>query len=164
MKKFGIQMIFLVIIILGGLYLTMNQSIWQSYLPGGVINPPTNQIKIGDVLLNIEIADNQAERSRGLSGREKLATSSGMLFIFDTPKQYQFWMKGMKFPLDMIFVKEGKVVDLLNNVPIPDPTMKDDNLPRYQSTVPIDMLLETNAGFTEANNIKIGDSLFTITK
>lgn len=160
MKKFGIQMIFLVIIILGGLYLTMNQSIWQSYLPGGVINPPTNQIKIGEVLLNVEIADNAGERSKGLSGRENLATSSGMLFIFDTAKQYQFWMKGMKFPLDMIFIKDGKVVDLLNNVPIPDPSMKDDNLPRYQSTVPMDMLLETNSRFVQANNVKVGENDF----
>lgn len=164
MKKFGIQTVILVIIILGGLYLAMNQSIWQSYLPGAMISSPTNQIKIGETLLNVEIADNQGERSKGLSGRDKLATDAGMLFIFDTPKQYQFWMKGMKFPLDMIFIKDGKIVDLITNVPIADSTMQDVNLPRYQSTVPMDMLLETNAGFVETNNIKIGNNLYTITK
>lgn len=164
MKKFAIQMIFLVIVILGGLYLTMNQDVWKSYLPGVVINSPTNQIKIGDTLLNIEIADNQSERTKGLSNREKLATSSGMLFIFDTPKKYQFWMKGMKFPLDMIFIKEGKVVDFLAHVPVSGNDTQDANLPRYQPTVPIDMLLEVNSGYIEENNIKIGDSVFLVTK
>ncbi|MDO8638651.1 MAG: DUF192 domain-containing protein [Candidatus Daviesbacteria bacterium] len=164
MKKFFMQIIVLVIFILGGLYLTMNQGIWQAYLPGGIINPPTNQIKIGETLLNVEIADTQGERSKGLSGRETLASSSGMLFIFPEPKKYQFWMKEMKFPLDMIFIKDGKVVDFLTSVPVAENGISDANLPRYQPTVPIDMLLEVNAGFIQSNNILKGETVFLIAK
>src|SRR3989344_624382 len=107
MKKFFIQVVVLVVFILGGLYLTMNQGIWQSYLSGGEINSPAKQIKIGEALLNIEIADTQGKRAKGFGSRDQLASDSGMLFVFDTPGQYQFWMKGMKFPLDMIFIKDG---------------------------------------------------------
>lgn len=164
MKKFFIQIIFLVIVIFGGLYFAVNKDLLKNYLPNGQVNSPSNQIKIGETLLNVEVADTQNERARGLSGRDKLASDSGMLFIFDTPNKYQFWMKGMKFPLDMIFIKDGKVVDFLISVPVSDKEIQDVNLPRYQPTVPIDMLLETNAGFIEINNILKGETVFLINK
>lgn len=164
MNKFGIQVIILVIIILGGLYLAMNKNILKSYLPIGVINSPTNQIKIGEVLINVEIAETQSARTNGLSGREQLATFSGMLFVFDSSKKYQFWMKGMKFPIDMIFINDGKVVDFLTEVPVAKKDTSDADLPRYQPTVPIDMLLETNAGFIQNNNILKGETIYLIKK
>lgn len=163
MKKFTIQIIVLVMIILGGLYLVMNPDLWKAYLPG-IAGSPTNQIKIGEALLKVEIADTQGKRNKGLSGREKLASDSGMLFIFETPKKYQFWMKGMKFPLDMIFIREGKVVDFLTQVPIAEIGLNEANLPRYQPMVPIDMLLETNAGFVQNHNILKGETVFLISK
>lgn len=143
--------------------MVMNQNIWKNYFPGAT-HSPTNQLKIGEALLNIEVADTQGERNKGLSGREKLASDSGMLFIFETPKKYQFWMKGMKFPLDMIFIREGKVVDFLTQVPMAENGLTDANLPRYQPTVPIDMLLEVNDGFIQSQNILKGEAVFLITK
>lgn len=55
------------------------------------------------VRFNVEIADTDAERAQGLMNREKLAKSSGMLFVYDTPRRAGFWMKNTLIPLDMIF-------------------------------------------------------------
>ncbi|HEY4523588.1 MAG TPA: DUF192 domain-containing protein [Candidatus Paceibacterota bacterium] len=66
-------------------------------------------VTIGNKVFNVELADTFAKRERGLSGRSDIG-SDGMLFIFDTPGTYQFWMKDMKFSLDFIWIKNGRVV------------------------------------------------------
>jgi uncharacterized membrane protein (UPF0127 family) len=72
---------------------------------------------IAGVRLSVEVADTPAERGRGLSGREMLPENSGMLFVFDTPGRYGFWMYGMKFPLDIIWIDERlRVVYFVENV------------------------------------------------
>jgi uncharacterized membrane protein (UPF0127 family) len=71
---------------------------------------------IAGVRLSVEVADTPAERGRGLSGREMLPENSGMLFVFDTPGRYGFWMYGMKFPLDIIWIDERlRVVYFVEN-------------------------------------------------
>jgi uncharacterized membrane protein (UPF0127 family) len=71
---------------------------------------------IAGVRLSVEVADTPAERGRGLSGREMLPENSGMLFVFDTPGRYGFWMYGMKFPLDIIWIDESlRVVYFVEN-------------------------------------------------
>lgn len=59
---------------------------------------------------NTEVVDTQATRERGLSGRESLAQDSAMLFVFDTQDQECFWMKDMKFAIDMVWLDENKKV------------------------------------------------------
>lgn len=122
---------------------------------------PTTQseVLINDTKIKIEIADTQGKRSKGLGGRESLASSSGMLFIFPKQDLYSFWMKGLKFPLDFIWIKGDKVVDITDNVPPPSDGQKDEELPIYQSKEAIDKLLEVNGGFVARSNIKIGDSI-----
>lgn len=103
MKKFWIQITALALIIFGGFYFYSNPSIFYTFFPN---NAPKNltQIKVGDNVINVEIADTADTRTKGLSGRENLASDSGMLFVFSESKQYKFWMKGMKIPLDIIYV------------------------------------------------------------
>lgn len=161
MKKFWIQVAILLIVIFGALYLGFNLSLIEPLLPL-TQNSPQTKLMINQTVLNVEVADTAAKRSRGLGGRDSLASDSGMLFIFPETKKYQFWMKGMKFSLDFIFIKDGKVVDLLRNVPPPEQNIADENLPLYQPIVPINMMLETNAGFIDANSIKIGDTVFLV--
>lgn len=160
MKKFWIQIIILVLIIFGALYASFNRSILEPFLP------PTNlsqtQIQVGESIFSVEVVDTATKRNKGLSGRESLATGSGMLFIFPETKVYQFWMKGMKFPLDMIFIREGKVVDVLKNIPNPSAEQSDQSLPIYQPIVPIDMMLEVNSGTLDNNNINIGDGVYLL--
>lgn len=164
MKKFWIQIGVLLIVVFGALYVSFNQEFLSSVLPAKGLNSnlTQKQIMVGDTVVNIEVADTAAKRAQGLSGRESLASGSGMLFVFESSKKYQFWMKGMKFPLDFVFIREGKVADLIRNVPPPLPNQADSTLNVYEPVAQIDMMLEVNAGFIDANNIKIGNQVFNV--
>ena len=103
---------------------------------------------IGGHNINIEIADTEAMRVQGLSGRDFLDANSGMLFLFEAPGKYTFWMKDMQFPLDFIWIKDGRVVEITANVP-------NSNLQIYEPAQLVDSMIEVNAGWTAKNNIKI---------
>lgn len=113
-------------------------------------------LKIGNVEFTVEIADTAIARAQGLSGRNKICETCGMLFVFDKPQIQNFWMKDMGFPLDMIFIRDNKVVEIVPNVPIPV-AMQD--IPRVISSEESDKVLEVNAGFSKENSIQIGDIL-----
>ena len=161
MKKFAIQIIFLLILAFGGLYLSINQNLFGDLFPSSQ-QPTQQQIKIGRSIVKVEVADNPGERSKGLGGRDSLASDSGMLFVFSEAGTHRFWMKGMKIPLDFIFIKNGKVVDVLKSIPNPEPNQKDADLPIYQPADPIDMMLEVNSGFIDSHGIKAGDQVYQI--
>ena len=79
----------------------------------------TNTIGIQAPLGNIqgELADTPAIRERGLSGRVSMNSNQGMLFVFDRPGVYGFWMKDMNFPLDMVWIdRDHKVVSINSDV------------------------------------------------
>lgn len=166
MKKFWIQISVLLIVVFVAMWLSMNPGFYEPLLPQNNSIPQVQgkitQIKIDEALINVEVADTSSKRAQGLSGRESLATGSGMLFIFPTASKYRFWMKDMKFPLDFIFIDNGKVVDLYRNVPPPLSGQADETLPQYEPVTPITMMLEVNAGFADQYNIKIGDQVFEV--
>ncbi|MDB4984778.1 MAG: response regulator MprA [Patescibacteria group bacterium] len=101
--------------------------------------------------IHVRVADTDAERELGLSYFKKLPTDQGMLFVFDKPGIYPFWMKGMKFPLDMVWLKKApdstfapghfyEVVSITRNATpgsYPEGT--------FQSDAPADAVLEINA-------------------
>ncbi|MCO8146485.1 DUF192 domain-containing protein [Rhodovulum tesquicola] len=74
----------------------------------------------GTARFSVEIADDDAERARGLMHRETLPASAGMLFVYDRPQHVAFWMENTLIPLDMIFVgPEGLVLKVhLNARPL----------------------------------------------
>jgi len=116
-------------------------------------------IRIGNkTTIQSEVADTQEKTTLGLSYRESLPKSHGMLFIFSNPHIPTFWMKGMNFPLDMIWIGENNtIVDITENIPAPAPGILEINLPHYSPKVPAKMVLEVNAGFVEENRIEVGD-------
>lgn len=65
-------------------------------------------ISIGSKKISVEVADTQQSREKGLSGRPCITENEGMLFTYDRPGQYSFWMKGMKFPIDIIWISTAK--------------------------------------------------------
>lgn len=98
----------------------------------------------------VEVADDTAERSRGLMFREKLDLGAGMLFVYDSPHSPKFWMKNTLIPLDIIFADmTGKVTRVHSNA-IP------------QDLTPIDggegvgFVLEINGGLAEKLGIGPG--------
>lgn len=112
-------------------------------------------VKINDVSIEAEIADTPATRTSGLSFREELTDDQGMLFVFDKADYHSFWMKDMNFPIDIIWIHDNHIVDLTKNIP-PE---KDKDLTIYKPKNPVKLVLEVNAGFSEKNSFKIGDSV-----
>jgi len=67
----------------------------------------------------VEVADDPAERSQGLMFRETMDLSAGMLFVYETPRRAQFWMKNTLLPLDMIFADAAGLVTRVHSNAIP---------------------------------------------
>lgn len=67
-------------------------------------------IMVGEKEYRVEIADTAEARRRGLSGREGLADNQGMLFLFEQKGYYNFWMKEMRFDIDIVWILDDKVV------------------------------------------------------
>ena len=158
MKKFIIQTILLLVLIAAGIYL-YKESGQISGLPFMSRGAVTKQVQINGSKLNVEIADTQDKRAKGLFGRDSLASDSGMLFVFSEPSKHSFWMKGLLFPLDFIWIGGDKVVSILQNVPPPAQGQADSSLPIYQPNVAVDKILEINAGTIQRLNIKVGDTI-----
>jgi hypothetical protein len=106
--------------------------------------------------LEVEVADTYASRELGLSGRDKMGDDEGMLFIFEEPGRYGFWMKDMKFPLDMVWINQnGIVVNVERNV-TPE-SYKEKKTYINQSDA--SYVLEINAGLAERFGLYIGSKV-----
>ena len=79
---------------------------------------PMGTIKIGDQVLQVQIADTKPSRVRGLMFQEQLPYDKGMFFVFEEPGTYSVWMLNMQFSLDIIwFDRDGNVIHVEENVP-----------------------------------------------
>ena len=114
-----------------------------------------NVVSINDITINIETADTNEERMAGLMFREELCEYCGMLFIFDDSMPRSFWMKNTLIPLDIIFIGENfNIVDIEYAVPCIGDVCR-----TYDSEENAKYVLEVNAGFSEKNNIRLGDKV-----
>lgn len=110
-------------------------------------------VKIGNTTIKVEWADTQSARIKGLSGRTSLGNNEGMLFIFPEKSVQKFWMKEMKFPLDIIWIDGERIAGIVYGA---EPEA--DNQPTiYSSPEPVDKVLEVNAGTALAKGMKVGD-------
>ena len=108
-----------------------------------------------EIAINVQIADDNNERAKGLMFVEKLDENAGMFFIFEMEEYRTFWMKNTLIQLDIIFVDDKlKIVDIKNAVPC-----KQDPCALYTSKKPAKYILEVNSGFAERNDIKEGDKI-----
>ncbi|MEK7496432.1 MAG: DUF192 domain-containing protein [Patescibacteria group bacterium] len=115
-----------------------------------------SEIKVGEVLLKVEISDEVNEWRQGLSGREKLSeVDPAMLFVFPSSAPREFWMKDMKFALDFLWINQNKIVEIDQNIPSPSSGSLD--TARVRPLEPVDMVLEVPAGFVAQNQVKVGD-------
>ena len=118
---------------------------------GGCEGPPDSpdeaSVRIGDVTYAVDMAVTPEERQQGLSGRETMAQDAGMLFVFEEEQPLQFWMKDMRFPLDIIWIdSQCRLIDVAADVPTPPPNASNEEIPRVQSPLPAQYVLELNAG------------------
>lgn len=114
---------------------------------------PTIDIAGHEIVAELAITD--ADKERGLSYRDALPEGSGLLFVYNNYLIPSFWMKGMKFPIDIIWIKDAMVAGYEKNVPIP----VGEQYLIYRPVDFINRVLEVNAGFVDKNDIKIGDAV-----
>ncbi len=124
------------------------------------LSPMTDsRVVISGQSIVVEVSRDEETRRQGLSGRVTLAENHGMLFIFPERDIQRFWMKDVFIPLDMIWIDDGRIVDIIPRVPAPAFGASDAALPFYTPKVPATMVLEVNAGTTERLGWKIGDTV-----
>lgn len=114
-------------------------------------------VELGGQRYAIEIADDDAERARGLMFRDELAADHGMLFIHERQEPLAYWMKNTRIPLDILYFDEAqKLVSQQRDVP---PCSLGDRCPPYPSSAPARYVLELNAGEAARIGLKDGAEL-----
>lgn len=116
------------------------------------IKSKKNVAEIKGHKFNFELAVSQEERERGLSGKDELCQNCGMLFVFPKSGKYNFWMRDMRFGLDIIWINEGKIVYIEKNVALSDQRV-------LSSQKNADLVLEINAGLSDKYGISPGDEV-----
>ncbi len=162
------QIIILYLVLVGSMLLayslsTPNNPIVSRFLAG--TRPQQTQemkkvVTVGSAQIEVEIANTQEKRKVGLSGRDKLDEGKGVLFVFEEKDvKPVFYMKDMKFPIDIVWINDGKVIEITANVPVPQTLTPEDKLPRYSPLETIDYVLEIGAGEAVKKGIKVGDGV-----
>ncbi len=145
-----------IIVIVGSFYLFLQKPApaptWRS---DRQVTTDNKILKIGDSAIVVEIADTEEKRNLGLSGRASLESDHGLLFIFELPGEYGFWMKEMNFPIDIVWIDESwRVVSVEREV---DPK----TYPQiFYPPRAIKYVLEVPAGTTLAQGIDIGSIVY----
>ena len=155
-NNFIFSVLIIIVFFLGGFFLITELA--KNHTPENI-----KYVKIAGQNIKVDLALTNGEQELGLSGRKSLNENEGMLFVFNLPGKYPFWMKDMNFPIDIIWlappeagVGSAKVVYIKKNA-LPElypetygPGENDENA-KY--------VLEVMAGFSDKNNLKIGDSV-----
>lgn len=128
-----------------------------------ISQPPDSSVKyktveINSQRLNVEIADSNEKIAEGLSDRDQIG-SDGMLFVFNQPSNQPFWMKNMRFPVDLLWINNDKVSGMEKNMPIPVSGTPDNKLDLYFPPTDVTSALELPSGSIERLNINIGDQI-----
>lgn len=121
---------------------------WRQKLPDG---RERATILVGTTEVEVDLAIEPFEQQLGLGYRNGLDENTGMLFIGSAPSSKTFWMKGMRFCIDIIWVHEGEIKGAAESV-CPDPEgTADADRARFSSGEPVTHVLEMPAGWLNAN-------------
>ncbi len=120
-------------------------------------------VRMGGQEFSARVASSGAQREKGLSGTDSLGKNEAMVFKFDSARQYVFWMKDMNYALDIIWVQNGKIIDIAPRVP-PGIGLQDVDLPKYAPRLPASRVVEVVAGTADRLGIKIGDAVQIVEK
>lgn len=119
--------------------------------------------KQGDVVIKgatfrVDVADTMLTRMQGLSGRDPLAPDQGLLFLFGSSTSQTFWMKDMKFAIDIVWIQGDRITGVAKNAP-PEPGKSLIFLTLYHSPSPVDKVLELPAGTADRLGFGEGDQV-----
>jgi uncharacterized membrane protein (UPF0127 family) len=105
--------------------------------------------------VTLEITNTRHEQSRGLGGRDSLAWGHGMLFEYPKPAFPAFWMKDMRFDIDIVWIRDGRIVDISHRVKY----SPDGPGPTYRPKALTDTVLEVPSGYALAHSWRVGDTV-----
>ncbi|MDR3615747.1 MAG: DUF192 domain-containing protein [Candidatus Obscuribacterales bacterium] len=128
--------------------------------PAGVTPSSVPTVKIGADVVKLEVAATPEEIERGLMYRTSLAEDQGMVFLFHPPKAVNFWMYHTLIPLDMLFVKNDKIVKIFANAQ-PCHSENPHDCVTYPPGKGLEAseVIELQAGYAAKHNVKEGDSV-----
>lgn len=114
----------------------------------------TRTISVGNRIVHVTIADTDESREKGLGGRDGLTSDEGMLFVFPDDGQRLFWMKDMRFSIDILWLdSRGRVLFIA-------PAVSPESFPAtFGPTVPSRYVLELPANFAKNNGISVGSAV-----
>jgi uncharacterized membrane protein (UPF0127 family) len=119
--------------------------------------PPREELAIatdaGERVFHVEIADDQAERARGLMYRRELDDDEGMFFDFGSEQRASFWMRNTYISLDMLFIRADGTIESIAERATP---LSEKSIP---SQGPVRYVLEINGGLSDALGIEPGDAI-----
>jgi len=155
MKKWNFPMkkshvIFLVVFVVAFFGLKLWQYHW-----------PEADIVVGGEALHVQVARTDYHMQKGLGGRASLGDKHGMIFLFDYRDQHAIVMRDMEFPIDIVWVDQGVVVDIAPSVPI-EPGVAESQLKKYRPRIKANVVIELPAGWVEKHDLRIGDTVKTM--
>ena len=111
-----------------------------------------DEIKINDILNNIEVVSNSNERRKGLMFRKSLPENDGMFFVWDYKKRQCMWMKNTYIPLNVAYINsKGKILEIYEMLPMSEESICSKKRVKYA--------LEVNLDWFKRNNVSIGDEI-----
>ena len=125
--------------------------------PAAEVNPPLPRATVvvaGRARMSAEVARTDRERQLGLSNRRSLGEGEGMLFLFGGVGPASIWMKDMRFPLDILWIRGGRIVMIKERAQ----PLRPERAPEI-FTAEADSVLEVPAGFAAAKGISLGDAV-----
>ena len=123
-------------------------------VPSDLLDRPDTTLHIGDKSLHVVIATTTTEQERGLSFHSRLGPHQGMLFVFPTASSYNFWMKDMSFPLDMVWIDDSfKIIGVRRDA---DPVTYPDT---FSPPSPVRYVIEVDAGVADKIGLVEGVTL-----
>ena len=157
LSKLTFLAVFLLFSVFAGIWFTIAPD--KSNFARKIINRKEKTIVLNGVRLTVEIADNEKEWAKGLSGRPFLPPLRGMLFVFPKEDYYQIWMREMQFPIDIFWIRsDGVIIDIKKHA-------TPDSYPEvYTPKSPAKYVLETAADFADEYNIEVGDKVYKLPK
>ena len=127
-------------------------AIFSSRMEAALPAHDTRTIQLHGQTIRVSLADTPATRQLGLGGREGLAADEGMLFVFPSDGEYAFWMKDMRFSIDILWLAaDGTIVTIAKSVP-PESYPKD-----FSPTSPSRYVMELPANYSDSHEINVGD-------
>ncbi|OGD87523.1 hypothetical protein A2870_04200 [Candidatus Curtissbacteria bacterium RIFCSPHIGHO2_01_FULL_41_11] len=158
--------LFIVVLLIFGQSFTSFNFVGESTPSSNFAKKPTSgfvPVNAGSLNIDAQVVSKASDRKKGLSGKDSIPLNGGLLFVFEQKGTYTFWMKDMKFAIDIIWIDENKkIVDIYSDVP-PEPGKSDSELTRYKPRAEALYVLEINAGLTSLHGLQIGDQVnFTL--